>query len=304
MTPVETVTAIKVIMDLPDFAEKAAATGADGVGLLRNNLMLAKHGEHPSYMIRNGEKDKLIETIIEDVGKIAEAFNGKPVWYRTFDAPTDEYRNMKGGEEEPIEQNPMMGWRSIRRSLDEIELLKAEFEAIKKIHNKGLNNVGIMLPLVTSVEEIRKAKEVLREAGLEPQKDIEFGIMIETPASVQIIKEICEEGIDFISFGTNDLTQFTLAVDRDNAKVAKMYNEKHPAVLRQIKHVIDTCKEYEVETSICGQAGSDPEMAEILVKMGIDSITANVDAVHNIRSIVARIEKKLILSSARKEFKI
>ncbi|MFH1210808.1 MAG: phosphoenolpyruvate synthase [archaeon] len=304
MAPVETVTEIKVIMDLPEFAEKAAATGADGVGLLRNNLMLAKHGEHPSYMIRNGKKDKLVETIVNDVSKIAEAFRDKTVWYRTFDAPTDEYRHMKGGEDEPIEQNPMMGWRSIRRGLDEVELLKAEFEAIKRIHDNGLKNVGIMLPLVISVDEIRKSKDILREAGLEPQKDIEFGIMVETPASVQIIKEICEEGIDFISFGTNDLTQFTLAVDRDNAKVAKLYSEKHPAVLRQIKYVIDTCKEYDVETSICGQAGSDPEMAEILVKMGIDSITANVDAVHKIRNIVARIEKKLILSSARRDYKI
>ncbi|MFH1332589.1 MAG: phosphoenolpyruvate synthase [archaeon] len=299
-----TVTEIKVIMDLPQFAERAAATGADGVGLLRNNLMLAKHGEHPSHMIKTGKKEQLIQIIAEDVSKIAEAFKDKPVWYRTFDAPTDEYRGLKGGEDEPVEQNPMMGWRSIRRGLDEIELLKAEFEAIKRIHDKGLTNVGIMIPLVISVDEIRKSKELLREAGLEPQENIDFGVMIETPAAVQIIKEICKEGIDFISFGTNDLTQFTLAVDRDNAKVQKLYNEKHPAVLRQIKKVIDTCKRYNVETSICGQAGSDPEMAEILVKMGIDSITANVDAVHKIRGIVAKIEKKLLLSAARKEFKI
>ncbi len=304
VSDVETVTEIKVIMDLPEFADRAAATGADGVGLLRNNIMLAKHGEHPSYMVRTGKKDKLVQTIVEDVGKIAEAFKGKTVWYRTFDAPTDEYRHMKGGEEEPIEQNPMMGWRSIRRSLDEVELLRAEFEAIKKLHDKGFTNVGVMLPLVTQVEEIRKAKEILREFDLEPQENIDFGIMVETPAAVQIIKEICEEGIDFISFGTNDLTQFTLAVDRDNAKVQKLYSEKHPAVLRQIKYVIDTCKKYNVETSICGQAGSDPEMAEILVRMGIDSITANVDAVHKIRSIVSRIEKKLVLSAARKDFKI
>lgn len=301
---IETVTEVKVIMDLPEFAAKAAATGADGVGLLRNNIMLAKHGEHPSYLVRNGKKDQLIQTIVEDVSKIAEAFRGKPVWYRTFDAPTDEYRHLKGGEDEPVEQNPMMGWRSIRRSLDELELLRAEFEAIRIMHDKGFNNVGVMLPLVTSVDEIRKSKQILREFGLEPQENIDFGIMVETPAAVQIIREICEEGIDFISFGTNDLTQFTLAIDRDNAKVQKIYNEKHPAVLRQIKHVIDICKEYGVETSICGQAGSDPEMAEFLVRMGIDSITANVDAVHNIRHIAAKIERKLLLSAARKDVKV
>jgi pyruvate,water dikinase len=299
-TAVETVTGVKVIMDLPEYAEKAAATGADGVGLLRNNLMLVKHGEHPSHMIKTGKKEQLIQNIVDDVSKIAEAFKGKPVWYRTFDAPTDEYRGMKGGEDEPIEANPMMGWRSIRRSLDEPELLKAEFEAIKKVHDKGLTNVGIMIPLVIYVEEIKKAKEILRGVGLEPMKDIDFGIMVETPAAVQLIKEICEEGVSFISFGTNDLTQFTLALDRDNAKVSKFYNEKHPAVLRQIKYVIDTCKQYNIETSICGQAGSDPEMAELLVKMGIDSISANPDAVKKIRYFVAKAEKKLLLSAARK----
>ncbi len=300
-TAVETVTEIKVIMDLPEYAEKAAKTGADGVGLLRNNLMLVKHGEHPSHMIKTGKKEQLIQNIVDDVSKIAEAFKGKPVWYRTFDAPTDEYRGMKGGEDEPIEANPMMGWRSIRRSLDEPELLRAEFEAIKKVHEKGLTNVGIMIPLVITVDEIKKAKEILRESGLEPMKDVEFGIMVETPAAVQLIKEICEEGLSFISFGTNDLTQFTLALDRDNAKVSKFYNEKHPAVLRQIKYVIDTCKQYNIETSICGQAGSDPEMAELLVKMGIDSISANPDAVKKIRYFVAKAEKKLLLNAARKK---
>ncbi len=300
-TAVETVTGIKVIMDLPEFAEKAAKTGADGVGLLRNNLMLVKHGEHPSHMIKTGKKEQLIQNIVDDVSEIAEAFKGKPVWYRTFDAPTDEYRGMKGGEEEPQEANPMMGWRSIRRSLDEPELLLAEFEAIKRIHEKGYTNVGIMVPLVTHVEQIIKTKEYLRQTGFEPMENIEFGIMVETPAAVQMIEEICKEGVDFISFGTNDLTQFTFALDRDNAKVQKLYNEKHPAVLRQIKYVIDTCRKYNIETSICGQAGSDPEMAELLVKMGIDSISANPDAVKKIRYYVAKAEKKLLLNAARKK---
>lgn len=145
-----------------------------------------------------------------------------------------------------------------------------------------------------------KAK-ILREVGLEPQENIDFGIMVETPAAVQIIKEICEEGIDFVSFGTNDLTQFTLALDRNNENVANLYDEMHPAVLRQIKYVIDVCREYNVETSICGQAGSNPEMAEFLVRAGIDSISANADAVHKIRNIVAKVEKKILLDVARKD---
>lgn len=301
---IETVTEIKVIMDLPDYAKKAAETGADGVGLLRCEFMILKHQEHPYHMIKTGRREELVKDLTDDITKIASAFKGKPVWYRTLDAPTDEFRHLKGGEDEPEEDNPMMGWRSIRRSLDQPELLLAEFEAIKRVHDSGLTNVGVMLPLVTHVDQISKSKEYLRQVGLEPMENIEFGIMIETPASVQIIEEICEEGVDFISFGTNDLTQFTLACDRNSAKVQKWYNEKHPAVLRQIKYVIDVCKKHNVETSICGQAGSDPEMAELLVKMGIDSISANPDAVKKIRYFVSKAEKKLLLSAARKDVQV
>ena len=145
---------------------------------------------------------------------------------------------------------------------------------------------------------------MLKEIGLEPRENIDFGVMIETPAAVQIIEEICKEGIDFISFGTNDLTQFTLAVDRNNPIVQKLYDEMHPAVLRQLKYVIDVCKKYNVETSICGQAGSRPEMAEFLVKAGIDSISVNIDAVERIRHVVAKAERKLLLDVARKDLEI
>lgn len=298
--PMDTVTEVKVIMDLPEFAERAAATGADGVGLLRCEMMMAKH-EHPAYLLSHGKKDVLFNELVESISKIASAFKGKPVWYRTSDFRTDEYRNLVGGQEEPHEDNPMLGWHGIRRSMSQIELLRTEFEAIKKIHEMGLTNVGVMLPMVTHVEQVERSRKLLQEVGLEPQENIDFGVMIETPASTQIIEEICKVGIDFISFGTNDLTQFTLAIDRNNAHVQNLYDEMHPAVLRQIKHVIEVCKEYGVETSICGQAGSRPEMAEFLVKTGIDSISANVDAVANIRLVVARAERKLMLKVAREQ---
>jgi len=114
--------------------------------------------------------------------------------------------------------------------------------------------------------------------------------MVETPAAVQMIEEICQEGVSFISLGTNDLTQFTLALDRNSGRVAKWYDELHPSVLRQIHKVIQTCKRYHVKTSICGQAGSKPDMAKFLWQEGIDSISANADAVYPIRKIVAKLE--------------
>jgi len=214
---------------------------------------------------------------------------------------TDEYMNLKGADQEPKESDPMIGWHAIRRLLDEPKILQAEFQAVKELHDEGNKNVGVMLPFIIRTEEVKQAKEIMRGMGLEPCRDVDFGVMIETPASCWIIEELCKEGINFISFGTNDLTQLTLGIDRNNARIAKLFDEMHPAVLGELAKVIKTCKKYDVQTSICGQAGSRPEMADFLVHQGIDSISANVDAVDEIRRVVARTEKKLMLDADRAE---
>ena len=296
-----TATQIKVVMDFPDYAEKAAATGADGVGLLRAEHMILGSKVHPAYLVKQGRKQELIDILIKGISTVARAFDGKPVWYRTLDAPTDEFKSLEGGEDEPQEENPMLGWRGIRRSLDQRGMLKAEFEAIKKVHEMGLKNVGVMIPLVTRVDEVKQAKETLEEVF--GDEFVEFGIMVETPAAVWIIEDICKLGIDFISFGTNDLTQYTLAIDRNNDLVQKHYDELHPAVLAEISMVIKACKKYHVQTSICGQAGSQPKMAAFLVRQGIDSISANPDVVHQIRHTVAITEKRLLLDAERRNLR-
>jgi pyruvate, water dikinase len=186
----------------------------------------------------------------------------------------------------------MLGWHGIRRSLDESELLKSEFEAIKKMHEEGLTNLQVMLPFVISSKEVQKAKKLAIEVGL-PDK-AKIGIMVETPSSVMTIEDLCKEGIAFASFGTNDLAQLTLGIDRGNERLAHLSSTFHPAVLRSMKHVIDVCNRYGVATSICGEAGSDPEMAKILVKYGIKSISCNIDAINAIR--VAAQEKEQELS--------
>ncbi len=288
---IKTKTKVKVILDLPELAEHAAASGADGVGLLRSEFINMEGRAHPVYLIEHGRREEFVKHLTESLKVIVKAFKNKPVWYRTLDARTDEFRNLKGGEEEPKEDNPMMGWRSIRRSLDQPELLTAEYEAIARVYKAGFKNLGIMIPLVTDNIQVREAKKIFYEkTGIKPVKEIKFGVMVETPAAVQMIDEICREGISFVSFGTNDLTQFTLACDRNSARVAKLYDEMHPAVLRQIHKVMKVCKKYNVETSICGQAGSKEEMAKFLHKEGIDSISANVDAVNSIRRTFAKIE--------------
>ena len=295
-----TATKIKVICDVPSVAERAAQTNADGVGLVRLEIIIAESGIHPAQYIREDRDDEYTKMIANGLRKIAKPFQGKPVWVRTSDIRTDEYRGLKGGDSEPKESDPMIGWHAIRRGLDEPRILIAEFKAIKLLHDEGLTNLGVMIPFVIRPDEVVHAKEIMEKVGLVPSKDIEFGIMCETPAAVWVMEDICKAGIDFVSFGTNDLTQLTLGIDRNNEHIAKLFDELHPAVLREIQEVVSVCQKYNVETSICGQAGSKEEMAEFLVRIGVDSISVNSDAVHKIRQLVARIEKKLLLEDARK----
>ncbi len=279
-------TMVKVNCDLPKVAERAAATGADGVGLVRIEFIIAEGGKHPAYYMKTNQLEEYSKLLADNLEHIARAFKGKPIWVRTSDIRTDEYTHLQGANEEPKESNPMLGWHGIRRSLDQPEILQAEFKAIKILHDKGYNNVGIMLPFVINTDEVKQAKEVCRLAGLEPRKEVEFGVMIETPGACMIIKDLCNEGIDFISFGTNDLTQLTLGLDRNNEIIGKLFHETHAGVLRLLEMVITVCKMYNVKSSICGQAGSNPEMAKFLAKKGISSISANIDAVEEIREAI------------------
>ncbi len=300
--PIITATEVKVNVSMPEVAERAAATGADGVGLLRAEHMILGLGKHPRKILEEEGEEALIEALMDGIRKVADAFYPRPVTYRTLDAPTDEFRGLEGGENEPIEHNPMLGWRGIRRGLDEVDILKCELKAIKRLREEGYKNIEIMIPLVTHPDEVKKVKEIAREVGLELGKDIPFGIMVETPAAALIIEDFIKEGINFVSLGTNDLTQYTIAIDRNNELVSKYYKEDHPAVLKLVEYVIKTCKKHGVKTSICGQAGSRPHIVEKLVEWGIDSVSANIDAVDTIRKVVARTEQKVILKFIRKSY--
>lgn len=300
-TNIITATKVKVIMDIPERAQIAAETGADGVGLVRLEIMIAAGGIHPAEYIRKKKERDYINLLKEGIRKIAKAFARKPVWVRCSDMRTDEYRGLQGGNLEPKETDPMIGWHGIRRLLDEPKILKAEFQAVKELHQEGLKNVGVMIPFVIRTEEVQKAKDIMREVGLEPCRQVDFGIMVETPAACWIIEELCKEGISFVSFGTNDLTQMTLGIDRNNERLNNRFDEMHPAVLGELAKVIKMCQKYKVTTSICGQAGSRPEMADFLVHQGIDSISANADAVYEIRKVVAQTEKKLFKDGGKKK---
>ncbi len=302
-----TATDVKVNISLPDIAEDVAEdTDADGVGLLRAEHMLLTIGKHPRKLIEEGGEERMMEEFMKGLKTVADAFSPHAVWYRTLDLKTAEFRNLEGGEEEPEEPNPMIGWRGVRRFVDpdkpkEQEILKVELKSIKNVVEEGYSNLGVMLPMAQHPDELKRFKRLSREVGLEPHDDIDVGIMIEIPAAALIIDKFIEEGIDFVSFGTNDLTQFTLAVDRDNERIAKLYDERHPAVQKLIQRVIKECNKADVESSICGQAGSYPDVVEKLVRYGITSVSANPDAVHEVREMVNRTERQLMLTYARNQ---
>ena len=296
--PIITATSVKVNVSIPEAAQRAAATGADGVGLLRIEHLILGLSKTPGWFITNNREDEFIRELHDGIKTVLDAFPQKPVWVRTLDAPTDEFRNMMGGESEPHEHNPMLGWRGIRRDIQSPDQFRMQVEAFKRLWKEGYENLGIMFPMVSHPDEFVAAREMMRACGVDVEK-VTLGIMIEIPSSAIMIEEFLRCGIKFASFGTNDLVQYTLAIDRNNENVADMYNPQHPAVLYLIHSAIQQCRAYNVECSICGQAGSDPKMATWLVEHGITSISANIDAIAKIREAVARTEKRIILDAAR-----
>ncbi|MFD1644810.1 phosphoenolpyruvate synthase [Haloarchaeobius litoreus] len=293
-----TATEVKVNVSIPEAAERAAATGADGVGLLRMEHMILSTNKTPERYIADHGEEAYVDEIIDGVQRVAEEFYPRPVRVRTLDAPTDEFRQLQGGEDEPQEHNPMLGYRGVRRSLDRPEVFKHELEAFRRLFSMGYDNVEIMLPLVNDAEDVLQVRQLMEEAGIDPTKR-RWGVMVETPAAALSVGEMAEAGIDFASFGTNDLTQYVLAVDRNNENVADRFDELHPAILELITQTIETCREHDVATSICGQAGSKPQMVQHLVNTGISSISANIDAVRDVQHEVKRTEQKLVLDSVR-----
>jgi len=297
--PVITGTLVKVNVSLPEAAKRAAATGADGVGLLRIEHLILGLNKTPGWYVEHGEEEKFISELYSGIKTVLDAFPGKSVWVRTLDAPTDEFRNMEGGEVEPVEHNPMLGWRGIRRDLRSPEQFRMQVEAFKRLWAAGYSNLGVMFPLVNHPAEFVQARAMMKEWGVNVE-NVTLGVMIEVPSSAILIEDFIRAGIKFASFGTNDLIQYTLAIDRNNEHVADMYEPEHPAVLRLIDHAIKACREHGVECSICGQAGSDPDMVAWLVGHGITSVSANIDAVPRIREAVARKERQILLDAARR----
>ncbi len=295
------VTATKVYVNLgePSVAEKTAELPCDGVGLLRAEFMIAEIGEHPRSLVKKGKSEVYVEKLVEGMSTICRAFHPRPVIYRATDFKTNEYKNLKGGKEfEPEENNPMIGYRGASRYIKEPDLFKLELEAIKRVRDKqDLKNLWMMIPFVRTIEEMEKVMALVQEAGLEQSNDFKLWMMVEVPSNVILMERFCKLGINGVSIGSNDLTQLTLGIDRDNEHMAEEFDERDDAVRISIAHVIKTCRKHHITVSICGQAATTyPEIAELMVKEGATSVSVSPDSVVATRKLIASVEKKILLT--------
>ena len=291
---IETRTKVYVNLADPELAEAVAARNVDGVGLLRAEFMIAQIGEHPSYMLAQGRGEEFTQKLAQGLATFAKAFHPRPVVYRTTDFKTNEYRNLKGGEQyEEQEENPMLGYRGCSRYLKDIETFELELEAIKRVR-KEYNNLWVMIPFVRTVEEMAGAKRVLEDHGLRQNEDFKLWMMAEVPSNVFLLDEFIDVGIDGISIGSNDLTQLVLGVDRDSPMFGEEFDERNEAVLIALERLIRGGIKRGVTVSICGQAPSVyPELTAKLVEWNITSVSVSPDAIESTREIIAAVERRL-----------
>jgi phosphotransferase system enzyme I (PtsI) len=254
---------------------------AEGIGLFRSEFL---------YMDSDKMPDE--EMQFEAYKEVAKKMNNQEVIIRTLDIGGDKklkYFNLD------VEENPFLGYRAIRICLDRVDIFKIQLRAILKASAFG--NISIMFPMISSIEELRNAKEILeevkeelREKNIEFKENIKVGIMIEIPATAILAEEFAKE-CDFFSIGTNDLIQYATAVERGNEKIAKLYSKNHPAVIRLIKMAIDGAHKENILCGMCGEAASDSAYIKLLIGLGIDELSMNPNKILNARKIIRTIKK-------------
>ncbi len=291
---IKTKTKVYVNLAQPELAEIVAARNVDGVGLLRAEFIIAQIGEHPRYMISQNRGHEFVDKLYQGINTFAEAFDPRPVVYRTNDFKTNEYRALKGGEkyEEP-EENPMLGYRGASRYNREPDIFDLEIEAIKRVRQNH-KNLWVMIPFVRTVDGMARIKEHLEVRGLHSSADFKLWMMVEVPSNIFLIEKFIGVGLDGISIGSNDLTQLILGIDRDSSRLQDIFDERNEAVLIALERAIKVAKSMGATSSICGQAPSVyPELTEKLVEWGITSVSVSPDMIGTTREIIAKAEARL-----------
>ena len=275
----------------PEDVDKVLQYDGEGVGLFRTEFLFMDRTAMPTE-----------EEQFEAYKKVAAAMNGKPVIIRTFDIGGDKEIPYMGLEKD---ENPFLGYRAIRFCLDRKEdIYKPQLRAL--LRASAFGNIRIMVPLVTCIEEYREAKALveelkkeLDEKGIAYKKDIQVGIMVET-AAASLIADLFAKEVDFFSIGTNDLTQYTMSVDRGNKKVSYLYSTFNPAVLRSIRHIIACAREQGIMVGMCGEAASDPMMIPLLLAFGLNEFSMSASAILRTRKLITGYDTRELQKVAEK----
>lgn len=279
---------LRANVDLPEEAGSAASHGAEGVGLMRTEFLVVGRTAMPTE-----------EEQYHAYRKVIEAFPGQPVTIRTYDVGGDKLP--VGGF--PHEPNPFLGWRAIRMCLDEPELFKVQLKALMRAAVHG--DLQVMLPLVVSVEEVRQSRYLLEEAarelaakGVAHRADLPLGVMVETPAAAVCVDAFVND-VSFLSIGTNDLVQYTLAVDRGNASLVTRFTPLHPAVLRLIARTVEVGQGAGLPVSVCGEMASQPLMAYALIGLGVRQLSVAASGLSAVKRIVRGVSTAAAASAAQ-----
>ena len=275
----------------PEDVDKVLQYDGEGVGLFRTEFLFMDRTAMPTE-----------EEQFEAYKKVAAAMNGKPVIIRTLDIGGDKEIPYMGLEKD---ENPFLGYRAIRFCLDRKEdIYKPQLRAL--LRASAFGNIRIMVPLVTCIEEYREAKALveelkkeLDEKGIAYKKDIQVGIMVET-AAASLIADLFAKEVDFFSIGTNDLTQYTMSVDRGNKKVSYLYSTFNPAVLRSIRHIIACAREQGIMVGMCGETASDPMMIPLLLAFGLNEFSMSASAILRTRKLITGYDTRELQKVAEK----
>jgi phosphoenolpyruvate-protein phosphotransferase (PTS system enzyme I) len=278
---------LRANVDLPEEAAQAASSGAEGVGLMRTEFLVVGRATMPDE-----------EEQYRAYSHVVDVFKGQPVIIRTFDVGGDKLP--VGGY--PSDANPFLGWRAIRMCLDEPELFKTQLRALLRAAKHG--DVRIMLPLVVTLDEVRQARHLLDEAaaeldarGVDYRHDLPLGVMVETPAAAVAVDTLVND-VAFFSIGTNDLVQYTLAVDRGSANLAARFTPLHPAVLRLIHRIVEVGSAHRLEVCVCGEMASQPLMAFALIGLGGRSMSVAGRAVPLVKRIIRGVSVEVATDAA------
>jgi phosphoenolpyruvate-protein phosphotransferase (PTS system enzyme I) len=278
---------LRANVDLPEDAGFAAQSGADGVGLMRTEFLVVGRATMP-------DEDEQYRAY----RKVVEAFTGHAVIIRTYDIGGDKLP--VGGF--PTEPNPFLGWRAIRMCLDEADLFKTQLRALLRAAQHG--DVRVMLPLVITLDEVLRARELLEESarelklrGVPHNASVPLGVMVETPAAA-VAADTFAQHVDFFSIGTNDLTQYTLAIDRGNANLASRFTPLHPAVLRLIRRIADVGIEHGIDVGVCGEMASQPLTAYALIGLGVRQLSISPRSVARMKRVLRRITVRAATEAA------